>query len=149
MNPFGLIKHDLRAEDVPNNPFSAFFGAAMDMMRASNEHQLTAERLQLDQAAGRIDDILTVQLAQDMAATSLNFTVQVTNRIIESYREIMRMPAHLSSGKSKMGRPNPRATNQTARGGGHCPACFFLYILFRVQNHIQTLYQRTGRQGNP
>ncbi|MCL2499219.1 MAG: flagellar hook-basal body complex protein FliE [Defluviitaleaceae bacterium] len=91
MNPFGLIKHDLRTEDVPDNPFSAFFGAAMDMMMASNEHQLHAERLQLDLATGRIDDILSVQLAQDRAATSLNFTVQVTNRIIESYREIMRM----------------------------------------------------------
>ncbi|MCL2188160.1 MAG: flagellar hook-basal body complex protein FliE [Defluviitaleaceae bacterium] len=91
MNPFGLVRHDLRAEDVNDNPFSAFFGAAMDMMRASNEHQLEAERLQLDFATGRIDDILTVQLAQDRAATSLNFTVQVTNRIIESYREVMRM----------------------------------------------------------
>ena len=91
MNPFGLVNHNLRAEDVNDNPFSAFFGAAMDMMQASNEHQLHAERLQLDFATGRIDDILTVQLAQDRAATSLNFTVQVTNRIIESYREIMRM----------------------------------------------------------
>ena len=91
MNPFGLVNHNINAEDVDNNPFSAFFGAAMDVMRASNEHQLHAERMQLDFATGRIDDILTVQLAQDMASTSLNFTVQVTNRIIESYREIMRM----------------------------------------------------------
>jgi flagellar hook-basal body complex protein FliE len=91
MNPFGIAKHDLRPEDVPDSPFSAFFGAAMDMMRASNEHQLTAEQLQLDLATGRTDDILAVQMAQDMASTSLNFTVQVTNRIIESYREIMRM----------------------------------------------------------
>jgi len=91
MNPFDLVRHDLRPGDVPENPFSAFFGAATDMLRASNEHQLHAERLQLDFATGRIDDILAVQLAQDRASTSLNFTVQVTNRIIESYREIMRM----------------------------------------------------------
>jgi flagellar hook-basal body complex protein FliE len=91
MNPFGAVRHKLQPEDVPDNPFSAFFGAAMDMMKASNEHQLTAERMQLDLAAGRIDEILAVQMAQDMASTSLNFTVQVTNRIIESYREIMRM----------------------------------------------------------
>jgi flagellar hook-basal body complex protein FliE len=91
MNPFGLVKHDLRIEDVPDNPFSAFFGAAVDMMKVSNEHQLFAERMQLDFAAGRIDDILAVQMAESTAATSLNFTVQITNRIIESYREIMRM----------------------------------------------------------
>jgi len=91
MNPFGIVRHNLQAEDVDPNPFSAFFGAAVDMMRTSNEHQLHAERLQLDLAAGRIDDILLVSMTQDMAATSLNFTIQVTNRIIESYREIMRM----------------------------------------------------------
>ena len=91
MNPFGLVRHNLSTEDVDPNPFSAFFGAAMDMIQTTNEHQLSAERLQLDFATGRSDDLLAVQLAQDMANTSLNFTVNVTNRIIESYREIMRM----------------------------------------------------------
>lgn len=91
MNPFGMVRHQLQPEDIDPSPFTAFFNAAVDMMRTSNQHQLDAERMQLDQAAGRIDDILAVQLAQDMAATSLNFTIQVTNRIIESYREIMRM----------------------------------------------------------
>ncbi|MCL2204761.1 MAG: flagellar hook-basal body complex protein FliE [Defluviitaleaceae bacterium] len=91
MNPFGLVRHELRTEDVPENPFSAFFGAASDMLRATNEMQLDAERLQLDFATGRIDDILAVQLAESAANTSLSFTVQVTNSIIESYREIMRM----------------------------------------------------------
>jgi flagellar hook-basal body complex protein FliE len=32
-----------------------------------------------------------VLMAQDRAYSSLNFTVQVTNKIIESYREIIRM----------------------------------------------------------
>ena len=90
-SPFGMTPNSLRSADIPDNPFSAFFGAAVDMVRATNQHQLEAEQLQLDFATGRIDDILAVQLAQDRAFTSLNFTVQVTNRIIESYREIMRM----------------------------------------------------------
>ena len=90
-SPFGVTPSNLRAADIPDNPFSALFGAAVDMVRDTNQHQLEAYRLQLDFATGRIDDILAVQLAQDRAYTSLNFTVQVTNRIIESYREIMRM----------------------------------------------------------
>jgi len=91
MNPFGIVRHDLNPAEVDPNPFSAFFGAAMDMMRATNEHQLHVERMQLDFAAGRLDDVLALQLAQNAATTSLNFTIQVTNRVIESYREIMRM----------------------------------------------------------
>jgi len=53
--------------------------------------QIEDERLQIDYAAGRTDDILAVMLAQQKAYSSLNFTVQVTNKIIEAYREIMRI----------------------------------------------------------
>jgi len=35
--------------------------------------------------------MLAVILAQEKAYTSLNFTVQVTSRIIDAYREIMRI----------------------------------------------------------
>jgi len=91
ISPFGPTPNNIRPQDVPDNPFSAFFGAAMDVFSASNQHQLEADRLALDFATGRIDDILAVQLAESRAYTSLNFTIQITNRIIESYREIMRM----------------------------------------------------------
>jgi len=71
--------------------FESVFGAAMDIVNETNKFQLDAEALQLDMAAGRTDNILAVTLAQERAFSSLNFTVQVTNKIIESYREIMRM----------------------------------------------------------
>lgn len=71
--------------------FDSVFDAAMDVIRETNEYQLIASKEQQDLATGRTDDVLTVMLAQDRAFSSLNFTVQVTNKIIESYREIMRM----------------------------------------------------------
>jgi flagellar hook-basal body complex protein FliE len=73
------------------SPFSSFFNAAVELFNETNQFQLTAEQLQTDLATGQTDDILTVLLAQDRAYNALNFTVQVTNKIIESYREIMRM----------------------------------------------------------
>lgn len=73
------------------NPFASFFNAALNMVNATNEMALEAEQAQIDFATGRLDDILAVQLAMDRMSNALNFTVQVTNRIIESYREIMRM----------------------------------------------------------
>ena len=79
-------------DDVPPvNPFSSFFNAAMDLVNETNQLQLTAEQWQTDLATGKTDDVLNVLLAQGRAYNALNFTVQVTNKIIESYREIMRM----------------------------------------------------------
>ena len=80
----------LQNENV-ENPFSAFFTAALSVVDDTNSMVATAEQMQLDFATGRIDDILAVQMAMDRASNALNFTSQVTNRIIESYREIMRM----------------------------------------------------------
>ena len=71
--------------------FDSVFNAALDIFNETNEFQQNADALQLDFAAGRTDNILSVLLAQEKAFSSLNFTVQVTNKIIESYREIMRM----------------------------------------------------------
>ena len=73
------------------SPFTAFFDAALSMLNDANRMQRDAYQAQLDFATGRLDDILAVQLALDRASNALNFTTQITNRIIESYREIMRM----------------------------------------------------------
>jgi len=77
--------------DETENPFSSFFNAALSVLDDTNSIVATAEHMQLDFATGRIDDILAVQMAMDRASNALNFTSQITNRIIESYREIMRM----------------------------------------------------------
>jgi len=84
---------DLQVQSVQkvDNPFSTFFKAAMDVVSETNQYQLIADAWQTDLATGKTDDILSVLLAQSKAETALNFTVQVTNKIIESYREIMRM----------------------------------------------------------
>jgi len=76
---------------APSNPFSAFFDAAMNVVADTNAMQHAVTDLHFAFATGRTDDILAVQLAQDRAMNSLNFTIQVTNRVVEAYREIMRM----------------------------------------------------------
>ena len=73
------------------NLFSSAFDAALSVLNDTNNMQLQANQMQLDFATGRLDDILAVQMAMGRAADSLSFTAQITNRIIESYREIMRM----------------------------------------------------------
>ena len=80
-----------RTEPTSNNAFESFFDAAVRLLNETNELQIRDEQLQLDLAMGKTDDMLAVVLAQQKAFASLNFTVQVTNRLIEAYREIMRI----------------------------------------------------------
>ena len=80
-----------QVQESEGNPFSMFFGAALNVLNDANRFQQNANQMQLDFATGRLDDILAVQMAMSRASDSLTFTAQVTNRIIESYREIMRM----------------------------------------------------------
>jgi len=74
-----------------DNAFGDFYDAALNSLGRTNAYMSAANQAQLDFAAGKTDDILAVMLAQERAFSSLNFTVQVANRVIEAYREIMRM----------------------------------------------------------
>ena len=91
IRPFAPNLELINLEQETQSPFSAFFNAALSMVEDTNHMVGVAEQMQLDFATGRMDDILAVQMAMDRASNALNFTTQITNRIIESYREIMRM----------------------------------------------------------
>ena len=74
-----------------NTIFEDFFSAALNVYNTTNSNIIRSEQMYVDLATGKTDDILAVILAQEQAQASLNFTVQVTSRIIEAYREIMRI----------------------------------------------------------
>jgi flagellar hook-basal body complex protein FliE len=89
---YAITPADARVHKPPLKAnFESLYKAAIDIINDTNVFALRAEQLQVDLATGKTDDILTVLMAQDRAYSSLNFTTQVTNKIIESYREIMRM----------------------------------------------------------
>ena len=71
--------------------FDQFLRAAMDVVNQTNERIIESDIEQVRFATGQSNDMLTVILAQERAGSALNFTVQITNRVIEAYREIMRM----------------------------------------------------------
>jgi flagellar hook-basal body complex protein FliE len=71
--------------------FDSALKSATEALDETNDYQKASEKLQMDFAAGSTDDILSVMLAQQKAYDSLNFTVQVTNKLIETYQTIMQM----------------------------------------------------------
>lgn len=80
-----------RMEQESVAAFDQFLNAAMDVVNETNMRLIESDIAQVNFATGQCNDMLNVVLAQDRAGSALNFTVQVSNRIIEAYREIMRM----------------------------------------------------------
>ncbi len=55
-----------------------------------NNLQTQADKLSQDLAAGKLDDLHAVMVGMAKASLALEFTIQVRNKVIEAYQELMR-----------------------------------------------------------
>lgn len=70
----------------------ASFGKMLaEALDGVNGLQKDAEKTSLDLAAGKIQDISQVTIATEKAAVALQLTMQVRNKVVDAYQEIMRM----------------------------------------------------------
>jgi flagellar hook-basal body complex protein FliE len=76
------------AKSSTEKPFGQFLTDALDNV---NELQKKADQASTDLATGRIEDISQVVIAAEKAAIALQLTIQVRNKMLESYQEMMRM----------------------------------------------------------
>ena len=72
-------------------PASSFGGVVKEAITKVNELQTTADDLAARLASGDAVEIHQAMIAMQKASTALQFTVQVRNKVIEAYQEIMRM----------------------------------------------------------
>ena len=63
----------------------------MDALEDVNDLQQKASQASTDLATGKIEDISQVVIAAEKAAVALQLTIQVRNKMLESYQEMMRM----------------------------------------------------------
>ena len=89
--PEDLATRTVAVSEDGRTAFDQFLQAAMDVVEEANVRLIESDIAQVRFATGQDNDMLNVILAQDRANSALNFTVNVSNRIIEAYREIMRM----------------------------------------------------------
>jgi flagellar hook-basal body complex protein FliE len=68
--------------------FASFFQNALQEV---NKLQLDADAANVKLAAGKIEDIAPVVIATEKASIALQLTVQVRNKIVEAYNDVMRM----------------------------------------------------------
>jgi len=70
---------------------SAFGGVLEQALDTVNDMQTRADSLTEKLAAGEVRDIHQVMIAVEQVNIALQLTMQVRNKVIESYQEIMRM----------------------------------------------------------
>ncbi|PNR97039.1 flagellar hook-basal body complex protein FliE [Petrotoga sp. 9PWA.NaAc.5.4] len=87
INP-NTIKPEKTNTDKNNLDFANILKEAIEEVNAL---QKNADSVAADYAAGKITDIHQVIIAAEKASLSLKLTSEVTNRIVEAYKEIMRM----------------------------------------------------------
>ncbi|MCL1989030.1 MAG: flagellar hook-basal body complex protein FliE [Firmicutes bacterium] len=85
------LRDTVNVSEEGRSAFDSALQAAMEVLGETNLRQIESDIAQVNFATGATNDMLDVILAQERASSSLSFTVQVTNRVIEAYREIMRM----------------------------------------------------------
>lgn len=79
----------LGSGDNKNN--LSFSEMLKDSIQKVNQLQLESQNLNNQLVAGNIDNVHQVVIASQKAELALQFTLQVRNKILDAYNEIMRM----------------------------------------------------------
>jgi len=82
----GIDKTDSNTQGLS---FGEFLNSAIQQV---NNIQQESEKLNEALALGLTDNIHQVTIASEKASIALQFTMQVRNKIMDAYQEIMRMP---------------------------------------------------------
>ena len=73
---------------IEKKNFSEYFNEALNNV---NDLQLKGQQASIDMAAGKVKDISQVVVATEKANIALQLTMQVRNKVLDAYQEVMRM----------------------------------------------------------
>lgn len=94
VNGINLVTPAINNQNVlqeNENTTVSFSDYLNDALTKVNDLQIEAEQVADDFAAGKIDNIHEVTIAAEKADIALQFTMQIRNKILDAYNEIMRM----------------------------------------------------------
>ncbi|KEO82927.1 flagellar hook-basal body complex protein FliE [Tumebacillus flagellatus] len=81
----------LQAADAKKTAGSSFSDFLNQAMEEVNTEQLQADKMTALAAAGQVPDLHSVMIATEKVTISFQLGVQIRNKALESYQEIMRM----------------------------------------------------------
>ncbi|MCX7746993.1 MAG: flagellar hook-basal body complex protein FliE [Clostridia bacterium] len=88
MTPSLFQESKLIKMEETGESFSDFLSEALNKV---NSLQNESAKITEDFVAGRTDSIHQVQIASEKAEVALQFTMQIRNKILDAYHEIMRV----------------------------------------------------------
>ena len=91
MTPVRMSAESHLGETLPQEEAKSFGTYLKDALAKTNALQLASDRENALLAAGQIEDISQVVVAAQKADIALQLTLQVRNRALSAYQEIMRM----------------------------------------------------------
>lgn len=74
-----------------NTAFDSLLNSAINMYQEANAYQKKAEEAELNFSMGYSTNVHDLALAQKKASHALQYTVRVTNSIIDAYKELLNM----------------------------------------------------------
>ncbi len=77
--------------DNPANNNLSFQDLLKNAIANVNQLQVDAHTASINLAAGKVNDISDVVIATEKAAIALQLTMQIRNKAVDAYQEIMRM----------------------------------------------------------
>lgn len=86
--PMALKTLGINETSNHGNDFAAFLNQALDKV---NRQQMNEQNLTDKFVSGELKDVHTLEIASQKASLGLQLTVQVRNKVIEAYQEVMRM----------------------------------------------------------
>lgn len=91
--PLDMIKSSSIGETQKNSSpdEKSFAGVLMDAVNEVNSLQNESAVMKQQLVAGQISDVHQVTLAAEKASIAFQLTMQIRNKVVEAYQEIMRM----------------------------------------------------------
>lgn len=80
-----------KAKQTDENNTISFGDYLSDALKNVNALQLESDKVTEDFITGKIDSIHDVTIAAEKASISLQLAIEVRNKVLEAYQEIMRM----------------------------------------------------------
>ena len=91
-NTVGPLKIDQGMKPTPFESQKSFGTFLKDAIQDVNAHQIESDKMTQKLILGESVDLHNVMITAQKASIALNATMEVRNKVIEAYQEIIRMP---------------------------------------------------------